>query len=79
MPPCPGNKAEESLTPASLLNHDSTKSPVCPTIPITIPNKNTSNNETGKILKYLTNTNVNTLPITQATAPSILLLGDTFS
>ena len=37
MPPCPGIKEDESLTPKSLFNIDSNKSPACPVTPIIIP------------------------------------------
>ena len=36
-PPCPGTSAEESFIPASRLNSDSIKSPICPNVPIIIP------------------------------------------
>src|SRR5262245_20826189 len=36
-PPCPGNSLPESFTPASRLSSDSTRSPICATLAMTMP------------------------------------------
>ena len=53
IPPCPSNILPESLTPASLFNDDSIKSPTCPNTPINKPIKIAllSENILPKILK----------------------------
>ena len=74
-PPCPGINTEESFTAESRLSKDSTKSPICPAIPIITP----VTIALGRLKKSRTinfaKIKVSTEKVNPKIAPSQLLLG----
>src|SRR5690606_4183503 len=79
-PPCPGKSRPESLTPASLLNKDSTRSPVWAATAMSAPPSAPDRRPTGSPSQRNSANSANsppttTAPMTPATAPTTVFPG----